>query len=312
MNRRTEDTIAQILQRLRPKAKSLVITVYGDAVLHHGGNAWLGSIITLAKPLGLDERTVRTAVFRLSKEDWLASTQIGRRSYYRLTDNGRHRFEAAHARIYNNTARPWDGRWTLAIPAPTGGGSAPREALRRDLGWLGFGQLANGIMLHPDPDEAALRQALADTGAQDHTVVMRAAALPWVPPQAVRAVINTCWDMDRLAAEYTAFLDTFRPAWQTLKAMGDLDPESCFTIRILLMHGYRRAILRDPMLPEELLEAHWPGTAARALCRNLYRLIQAPAEAHLMSLLETAEGPAPEAHPSYYTRFGGLTPADGS
>jgi phenylacetic acid degradation operon negative regulatory protein len=112
--------------------------------------------------------------------------------------------------------------------------------------------------------------------------------------------------MERLAADYTGFLELFRPLWQAMQGRDDLDPRSCFGARTLLMHGYRRALLRDPMLPVELLQADWPGTAARLLCRNLYRLIQAPAQAHAMSILETAEGPVPEAHPSYFTRFGGL------
>jgi phenylacetic acid degradation operon negative regulatory protein len=66
-------------------------------------------------------------------------------------------------------------------------------------------------------------------------------------------------------------------------------------------------LLRDPKLPDELLPAKWPGTAARLLCRDLYKLIQGPAEQHLLARLQTVEGAAPPAHPSYFTRFGGLT-----
>jgi phenylacetic acid degradation operon negative regulatory protein len=75
------------------------------------------------------------------------------------------------------------------------------------------------------------------------------------------------------------------------------------------MHAYRRVLLRDPKLPDELLEANWPGTAARFLCRDLYKLIQGPAERHLMATLQTAEGHAPAAHSSYFIRFGGLASA---
>lgn len=300
----SKDTIVgHLLDRLRPKAKSLIITVYGDAISHHGGNAWLGSVIGLVERLGLNERMVRTSVFRLAKEDWLVSQQIGRRSYYRLTELGRRRFDAAHIRIYRHAQRPWDQGWTVVIP----GGGVPyaeaREALRRDLGWLGFGQLAGGgMMLHPDPDEPALREVLAGHRA----LVVRGPAAAWVAPEALGEVIGACWDLDRLAADYAGFLDTFRPVWQALKDADSPDPELCFAVRTLLMHGYRRAILRDPMLPDELLPADWPGTAARALCRNLYRLVEAAAERHVMATLETAEGPVPEAHPSYFLRFGGL------
>lgn len=305
-HRRINDIVSQLLKRLRPKAKSVIITVYGDSVMHHGGSAWLGSVIKLTEPLGLNERVVRTSVFRLAAEDWLVAEQFGRRSYYRLTEAGRRRVDAAHGRIYFHANRPWDHHWTLVITNSSAMKAERREALRRDLRWQGFGQLANGIMLHPDPDEAALRQLLLDSGTGKQALVMRTTAEPWVAGEALRDVINRCWDMKRLAADYAAFLDAFRPVWQALNTAGVLDPETCFVVRTLLMHAYRRVLLRDPTLPDELLEANWPGTSARLLCRNLYKLVEGPTERHLMAVLETAEGAVPEAHPSYYTRFGGL------
>ncbi|RAU21180.1 phenylacetic acid degradation operon negative regulatory protein PaaX [Paramagnetospirillum kuznetsovii] len=310
MNRRIGDNVSQLFERLRPKAKSLIITVYGDAILHHGGSAWLGSVINLVDSLGLNERIVRTSVFRLSKEDWLASSQIGRRSYYRLTDQGRRRFEAANSRIYFHVNQPWDGRWTLVITNTAELDAERRDLLRRNLGWIGFGQLANGVMLHPAPDTGVMRQVIADIGVTEQAVVMTGGLEAGFPTNALETMIQGCWDLKRLAEDYDEFLDMFRPLWQALSGNGDLDPEQCFVVRTLLMHGYRRALLRDPMLPDELLPANWPGTAARALCRNLYRLVQAAAETHVMSLLETAEGPVPEAQPSYYTRFGGLRSDD--
>lgn len=296
--------VAALLGRLRPKAKSLIVTVYGDAIAHHGGTAWLGSVIALVAPLGINERMVRTSVFRLSKEDWLTAQPIGRRSYYRLTDTGRRWTDAVHERIYRHAPRPWDGGWTMVALGTAGLDAETRDDLRRDLGWLGFGLLAPGVMIHPDPDETALRETLTEAGRP--IPVMRGPAAAWVAPEALSGAVRACWDLDRLSADYTAFLDAFRPVWQTLRNVETLDPELCFAVRALLSHGYRRAILRDPMLPDQLLPADWPGTAAHALCRNLYRLIEAAAERHVMAVLETPEGPAPAAHPSYFTRFGGL------
>lgn len=308
--RRTEDLTARLLKLIKPRAKSVIVTVYGDAISHHGGSAWLGSIIRLCAPLGLNERVVRTSVFRLAKENWLAADQVGRRSFYRLTEIGRHRFDTAHSRIYHHTSRPWDGAWTFVIIDFAAMTAKGRDALRSDLHWQGFGQLAPGTMLHPDPDEAALRQALIDAAAGQDVVVMRAAAGSVTAPSAIRDLVNRCWDLQRLAKDYAVFLDTFRPVWQTLQRASALDPETCFAVRTLLMHAYRRVLLRDPKLPDELLQANWPGTAARSLCRNLYRLVEAPAEQYVMALLETADGGAPAAHPGYFKRFGGLNGPD--
>jgi len=304
--RRADAMISRLLKQIKPKAKSVIVTIYGDAITHHGGSAWLGSIIKLAAPLGLNERVVRTSVFRLAKEDWLVADQVGRRSYYRLTEAGRHRFDTAHSRIYHHASRPWDGHWTFVIIDFAALKGKNGEALRSDLRWQGFGQLTAGVMLHPDPDKAALHQALTDADASKHALVMHAAAETAPAPAAVRGLVERCWDLQRLAADYAAFLDTFRPVWQALHHAAHLDPETCFVVRTLLMHSYRRVLLRDPKLPDELLEANWPGASARLLCSNLYRLVQAAAEQHVLAQLETADGAVPAAHPSYFMRFGGL------
>ena len=86
------------------------------------------------------------------------------------------------------------------------------------------------------------------------------------------------WELDRLAAGYRAFLDAFRPVWLALQREVPLEPVRGFALRTLLMHGYRRATLHDPLLPDELMPHDWPGAAARALCRNLYRNVEAAAE----------------------------------
>ena len=304
--RRIEDLAAQALERLRPKAKSLIVTVYGDAVYPHGGSIWLGSLINLLEPFGLNERIVRTCVFRLAKEHWLAASQIGRRSFYALTESGRHQIDAVNQRLYSAAPRSWDKLWTMVFTGLTGLDTEERETLRRELGWQGFGPLSAGVMLHPDPDETALRQTLLDAGVGQKVLVMRGAAPGWVSPEVLREVIRGSWQIDRLAADYDDFLETFRPLWRAFEAAKTRDPAQCFLVRILLVHGYRRVLLRDPVLPDELLAADWPGAAARALCRNLYRLIQAPAEQYLMREAETAEGPLPVAAPFYAGRFGGL------
>ena len=50
-------------QQGRVQAGSLIISVFGDAVLPRGGRIWLGSLIRLLEPLELNERLIRTSVF---------------------------------------------------------------------------------------------------------------------------------------------------------------------------------------------------------------------------------------------------------
>lgn len=288
------------------RANSLIITVYGDAIAPHGGGVWLGSLIKILEPFGLNQRLVRTSVFRLAKENWLTSEQIGRRSYYSLTGSGRRRFEHAYRRIYALPPHAWDGRWCLVFAHLPGLEAELRDTLKRELEWQGFGSPAPGVLAHPNLPAVDVAETLRDLGVQDKTVVMTATALNTPAEQPLQALVRQCWDLDKLGRAYKRFLERFRPVWRALQDSDELDPERCFQARTLLIHEYRRVLLRDPHLPDELLPPDWPGVAARLLCRNLYRRVQAPAERYLLETLETADGPLPEAAAYYYTRFGGL------
>ena len=65
-------------------------------------------------------------------------------------------------------------------------------------------------------------------------------------------------------------------------------------------------ILKDPLLPEALLPAHWLGQSARQLCINIYRCVAPGALAWVSEKGETSVGPLPQPASSFWQRFGGL------
>ena len=73
--------------------------------------------------------------------------------------------------------------------------------------------------------------------------------------------------------------------------------------RILLIHHYRRVVLRDPLLPAALLPADWPGRAARTLCGEIYRGLLPASEQWLDRHGTNESGPLPEAAASLWQRF---------
>src|SRR5437773_6970290 len=117
-----------------PRARSLIVTVWGDALAPHGGIVWLAGLIRLMTPFGINERLVRTSVFRLVRDGWLAAQSHGRRSRYRLTREGMRRFDQAHHRIYTTANPVWDGEWEVVLAPP----DAARQKLRDELAWEGF------------------------------------------------------------------------------------------------------------------------------------------------------------------------------
>ena len=83
-----ETRLERFRQKSRIQAGSLITTVFGDAILPRGGRVSLGSLIQLLQPLGVNERLVRTAVYRLVKKEWLQSEALGRKTDYMLTPRG--------------------------------------------------------------------------------------------------------------------------------------------------------------------------------------------------------------------------------
>lgn len=299
-----EELVEEFKNQRPIRGGSLIITIYGDAISPRGGTVWLGSLIKLLEPLGLNQRLVRTSIFRLTKEGWLTSTQVGRRSYYSLTDTGRRRFESAFRRIYAQLYPEWDGKWDMVITTQLD--VELRKVVKKELEWLGFGNISPGVMAHPMADMTELSGTLQDLCVNNEVILMEAQLLGTQTSTPLKQLVHECWNLQQLSEDYQHFLERFRPILRALENAKDLDPEQCFQLRTLMIHHYRRVLLRDPQLPEKLLPADWAGTSARVLARNIYRLIQAGAEQFLSDTQETADGPLPEPAPRFYKRFGGL------
>jgi phenylacetic acid degradation operon negative regulatory protein len=298
-----QQAVARLMQGLSLRAKSLIVTVYGDAILPHGGSCWLGSLIGLVGPLGLSERMVRTAVYRLSQDGILTSDQAGRRSYYALTDNGRRQFQSAQRRIYSLPEGGWDGCWLFVLlsdeaPAPA------REALKRELTFQGFAALSPSLLAHPGAEAGPARRAIAANGLDEHALTLRAEAHDDSTLVPLRRIVANAWDLQSMADQYRAFLDHFQPLADALKADGaSTSAQDAFLLRTLLIHDYRRILLRDPGLPPDLLPEGWPGTQANQLAAQLYHALADKAEAHLAATVETLDGPLPPAAAFFAERF---------
>ncbi|MBP0048689.1 phenylacetic acid degradation operon negative regulatory protein PaaX [Marinobacterium sp. AK62] len=299
-----EELVEEFKEQRPIRGGSLIITIYGDAIAPRGGTVWLGSLINLLEPLGLNQRLVRTSIFRLTKDGWLTSNQIGRRSYYSLTDSGRRRFESAFRRIYAELYPEWDGKWDMILANQLD--NELRKVLKKELEWQGFGNIAPSIMAHPMADTQELVNTLQELCVQNEVIHMQSELVGTQTSEALKELVHECWNLQKLAEDYQQFLDRFRPILRAIKAADDLEAEQCFQLRTLLIHHYRRLLLRDPLLPEKLLPVDWAGTSARVLCRNIYRLIYDKADEWLSQTQETADGPLPEPSPRFYKRFGGL------
>ncbi len=283
--------IVPILQHLRNRPSrtwSIVVTVFGDAVAPRGGSLWLGSLLGIFEAMGIPGGVVRTAMSRLAADDWLQRSRVGRNSFYQLTDKGRARFAAAAARIYGEPPTEWNGCFNLVLL--DGGGD--RDTVRGVLEGSGFGSIAPGVLIAPLstllPDEAV--SLLRLQGCAD---------LP-----TGRRLAERAWMLTDTAEAYRRFLHAFEPLWQWIAGSGRLSDLDALVARILLVHEYRRVVLRDPLLPPALLPTDWPGTGARRLASRIYQALLTGSERWLDQNGRSANGPLPAPSSDLKRRFG--------
>src|SRR4249920_2902992 len=250
--------LARIIDQLKrepSRTGSIVITVFGDAIVPRGGSVWLGTLLEFFKTLDIDGGVVRTAMSRLAADGWLEREKVGRNSFYRLVKSGRQTFDAATKHIYDAQVSDWTGRFELLLIGRAEDRDASREALRN----AGFGSPLPGVWVAPSgvpiPEEAASAIRL-EVSAEDDSG---------------RRLLSASWPLDRTADAYLKFMKTFEPLHRWILSGEQLTEADAFTARVLLIHHYRRVVLRDPLLPTALLPSDWPGRAARMLCGEIYR-----------------------------------------
>lgn len=304
-----ETLVAELKQAVRLRANPAIITIFGDTVLPHGGNIWLGSLISLAAPLAIAPRLVRTGVYRLSKQGWLTSRKRGRRAYYSIAEQSLEKFQEATRRFYAVETAPWDGEWRLVqlpsdIPPPR------RQALVRELGWLGFGQIGPSLFAHPTEKTATIARTLAHHKLNERSFVFRAHLADFVSGEHIHRVARQAWNLAALNGDYERFIEIFTPISRALGAGAPINETDAHALRILLMLEHRRILLKDPVLPEALLPADWLGGIARNITVDIYRRIVPAADRFLLSHMETWSGTVPLPPAEYWQRFGGIAPRE--
>lgn len=283
--------LSRIIDQLKhepSRTGSIVITLFGDAIVPRGGAVWLGTLLEFFAGLDIDGSVVRTAMSRLTAEGWFERSKVGRNSFYRLVKKGQQTFDTATRHIYGPPPSDWNGRFDLLLI----GSADDREVARDALKQAGFGSPLPGVFVAPSgaalPAEAACAIRL-DVSAD---------------PDVARRLLTESWALDRTAGAYAKFTTSFTPLKLWLDRQAPLSDDNAFIARILLIHHYRRIVLRDPLLPSQLLPQDWPGRDARTLCGEIYRLLLPASERWLDQHATDENGPLPQADTALTRRFG--------
>lgn len=213
-------------------ARSVVLSVLLGA---HPAHARAGELVRLTSDFGIKESTLRVALTRMVGAGDLIRSADGYRLSDRLLARQRRQDDAIDPRV-----RPWGGEWATLVVTSVGKDARTRAALRTTLHDKRFAELREGVWMRPDNIDAGLGP---EVGAQVRVLRARDD-----DPAELAAQL---WDLPAWARTGRALLDE-------MAAAPDIPG------RFLAAAATVRHLLTDPVLPDELLPADWPGAGLRA------------------------------------------------
>ena len=296
--------LQSLLEEISPKAKSLIITFFGDTVFPYGGTIWLGSLVKFMEEFEISEKLTRTSIFRLTKEAWLNSKKFGRESYYSLSDLAIDRFIKAHYSVYAYDELENDKDWIVIL---TNTVEVTKELeLSKILKKEGFANPSKHTYIHPQYKMEYIQDILLHNKLQNDVLLIKGPIHMPMTKDVIKDMTNTYWNLKDVEERYQEFITKFRKVFSLKTPIDQFTPKQCFILRILLIHEYRRALLFDPKLGNDLVPIDWLGKASSSLVESIYALIHNQANLYVKENLLTVGGNIPKLDKFYFNRFGGI------
>ncbi|MCA8869323.1 MAG: Rrf2 family transcriptional regulator [Rhodobacteraceae bacterium] len=236
---------------------SVIVSIFGDLAREPEDEISGALLSALTERLGIRPEAVRVALHRLRKDGWITTRKHGRSGHYRLSPNARETSRNARERIYADENRKTD-RWHLLILPPM----PQSERHDREKPWLasGYASLVPGVMLGA---------GAAPVQSGNFTFEGEVAEIP--------AWVKSANAPTELIAGY-ARLET------SLASIGTplLDaPLEIAALRVLVIHQWRRLLLRHPALPDRFYPPEWREAACRQRVVELLKHLPRPSLAEL-------------------------------
>src|SRR5881296_2747756 len=182
----------------------LLLTLLGDYWWQRTEPLPSAAIVALLAEFGVSDSAARAALSRLTRNGLLVTSKTGRRTFSRLSSRAGEILDDGARRIFSFGAasQPWDGMWSLVAFSIPEDNRAARDALRKQLRWLGFAPLYDGLWVSPRDRAVEVITQLAELGITTATA-FRASTVPGVSPAGLP---QRAWDLDNLQARYVRFI----------------------------------------------------------------------------------------------------------
>jgi phenylacetic acid degradation operon negative regulatory protein len=203
---------------------------------------------------GLSQGAVRTALSRMAAAGEVSTDGDG---WYSLTGELVQRQQRQRQSRAAQTDE-WSGRWTMAVVDAGARSAGERAELRAAMARLRLGELREGVWLRPDNlDRGRLPAAAVVVDEQCRWFLVE----PSVSLDAPEAdLVAQLWDLPAWAARAVEL----RRRLHELSPRLDAGDHEALAPGFVLSAAVLRHFGADPLLPRELLDRRWPGSALRA------------------------------------------------
>ena len=275
----------------------LLLTLLGDYWWRRTEPLPSAALVALLAEFGISDSAARAALSRLTRNGLLITSKSGRRTVVRLSERAARILDDGGRQIFSfgQESRPWDGIWSLVAFSVPERERAARDSLRKQLRWLGFAPLYDGLWVAPRDRAAEVIAQLAELGITTATA-FRASTIPGLSPDGLP---QRAWDLDTLRVHYDRFIAS-TGSLQERTLAGQVSPVAALIARTRVMSEWRGFPELDPDLPDELLPNAWPRATARELFTSTYDLL-GPLAAHRVRQIIARYSPDLAVHATYHS-----------
>jgi phenylacetic acid degradation operon negative regulatory protein len=263
------------------RPRHLIVTVYGLYARSDGGWLSVAALIRLLAELGVDEPAVRSAISRLKRRGILEARRQDGSAGYQLSAEAQAILREGDARIFRRRRAALADGWLLAVFSVPEAERHRRHVLRSELARLGFGMVAPGVWIVPAHPDDATAETLRRLGLDVYADLFHAEHLAFGDPA---GKIRRWWDLDELKQRYLTFSRAYEPIQRRWNHDAGEGSEA-FADYVRAVTDWRRLPYLDPGLPAELLPSDWIGTRAADEFFALRALLEEPARAYVLTVI---------------------------
>ncbi|NRA85972.1 MAG: hypothetical protein HRU28_00980 [Rhizobiales bacterium] len=260
-----------LLQKPR-RTGSFIITLFGDVISARGGDVWLSNIGKILELFDMNFGLVRTTTTRLVADGWLKRAHVGRNSFYSFSLQGQKTAENAAHKIYNLPMHDWAGCWQQVVFIGNNSErNKQRLSVKKQLSALGFASINSQIMIKPQYFEIIETSIIQEICIDENILISN--DVVYKDQTAIKQLANETWQLEVLNQEYIDFIKLYAPIYIALKNGEKITNQSALMLRLLLIHQYRKILLKDPYLPKQLHNDEWRGFETQVLVADIYKII---------------------------------------